>query len=106
MNGCHSWMCLFGEIFCVTEQKVQKTQVGKCANPSIAQRRRFLLHLAVALHSYGSSSSRTEYLIDRAADRLDVDTSIAVFPNLVLLSFNGEGSDLNRQTPHLVPCVM
>ena len=85
---------------------MQKSQLGPSAKPSIAQRRRFLLHLAVALHSYGSSSSRTEYLIGRAADRLDVDTSIAVFPNLVLLSFNGEGSDVNRQTPHLDPCVV
>jgi uncharacterized membrane protein YjjP (DUF1212 family) len=50
-------------------------------------RRRFLLRLAVALHSYGSSAARTEYLIDKAADRLEVETSIAVFPSLILLSF-------------------
>lgn len=54
---------------------------------SQGMRRRFLLRLAVALHSYGSSAARTEYLIDKAADRLEVETSIAVFPSLILLSF-------------------
>ncbi len=54
---------------------------------SQGMRRRFLLRLAVALHAYGSSAARTEYLIDKAADRLEVETSIAVFPSLILLSF-------------------
>lgn len=52
-------------------------------------RRRFLIRLAMALHSYGSSAARTEYLIDKAADTLDVKASISVFPSLILLSFPG-----------------
>jgi hypothetical protein len=52
-------------------------------------RRRFLIRLAMALHSYGSSAARTEYLIDKAADKLDIDASISVFPSLILISFPG-----------------
>lgn len=52
-------------------------------------RRRFLIRLAMALHSYGSSAARTEYLIDKAADKLDVKANISVFPSLILLSFPG-----------------
>lgn len=52
-------------------------------------RRRFLIRLAMALHSYGSSAARTEYLIDRAADKLEVKANISVFPSLILLSFPG-----------------
>ncbi|XP_024384416.1 uncharacterized protein C7D4.12c [Physcomitrium patens] len=52
-------------------------------------RRRFLIRLAIALHSYGSSASRTEYLIDKAADKLNVKANISVFPSLILLSFPG-----------------
>ena len=57
--------------------------------PNVPVRRRFILQLAVALHSYGSTASRTEFLIDKAAHRLDIETNIAVFPSLILLSFPG-----------------
>lgn len=56
------------------------------------QRRNFLTLLATALHAYGSSAARTEYLIEQAASTLGVDVAVAVFPTLVLLSF-GEGHD-------------
>ncbi|MCO5607898.1 hypothetical protein L7F22_062100 [Adiantum nelumboides] len=64
-------------------------------------RRRFLNRLAVALHSYGSSASRTEYLIERAAERLDVKLEIAVFPSLIFLSFLSE-NDESRNDLQLV----
>lgn len=64
-----------------------KGKARKNNNPKL--RRRFLIRLAIALHSYGSSASRTEYLLDKAADRLDVDLSISVFPSLILMSFPG-----------------
>lgn len=73
-----------------TEEDIIRKLQGKAggsASPGL--RRRFLIRLAVALHSYGSSASRTEYLIDRAADRLDVEANICVFPSLILLSFPG-----------------
>lgn len=57
-----------------------------------SQRRKFLTLLATALHAYGSSAALTEYLIEQAASCLGEETSIAVFPNLVLLSF-GEVPD-------------
>ena len=58
-------------------------------------RRRFIIRLATALHSYGSSASRTEYLIDKVADKLDVKANISVFPSLILLSFPGTLCNLN-----------
>lgn len=64
-----------------------KGKARKNNNPKL--RRRFLIRLAIALHSYGSSASRTEYLLDKAADRLDVDLNISVFPSLILMSFPG-----------------
>ncbi len=68
---------------CVAVRRLSGKHAG--GNPRL--KRSFLLKLAVALHSYGSSASRTEYLIDRAAECLNVETSIAVFPSLILLSF-------------------
>eukprot|EP00250_Pteridium_aquilinum_P003496 c13814_g1_i3 orf=235-1086(+) len=68
--------------------------------------RKFLYRLAVALHSYGSSASRTEYLIERAAERLDIRVEIAVFPSLILLSFVDEEDEsrccCNRNESHFV----
>lgn len=71
----------------LSEDEILRRLSGKHAGGNPRLKRSFLLKLAVALHSYGSSASRTEYLIDRAADRLNVETSIAVFPSLILLSF-------------------
>ncbi|KAI5064380.1 hypothetical protein GOP47_0021050 [Adiantum capillus-veneris] len=71
------------------------------ASFNVTLRRRFLYRLAVALHSYGSSASRTEYLIERAAERLDVKIEMAVFPSLILLSFLSE-DDESRNDVHLV----
>ncbi|KAJ7526929.1 hypothetical protein O6H91_16G027900 [Diphasiastrum complanatum] len=68
---------------------------------SVYLRRRFLLRLAVALHSYGSSASRTEYLIEKAANRLNIEVDIAVFPALILMSFpdvNHGRSGVNSNT--------
>ncbi|XP_024530260.1 uncharacterized UPF0442 protein C7D4.12c isoform X1 [Selaginella moellendorffii] len=70
-------------------------------NGSHELRRRFLFRLAIALHTYGSSASRTEHLIERAAERLHVDTNIAVFPTLILLSFNDIDDDLSSEI-HLI----
>ncbi|KAH7440511.1 hypothetical protein KP509_04G111000 [Ceratopteris richardii] len=64
-------------------------------------RRRFLYRLALALHSYGSSASRTEFLIERVAERLDIKVEISVFPALILLSFTNE-DDETRNDLHLL----
>jgi hypothetical protein len=50
-------------------------------------RRRFLRRLTLALVSYGSSATRTEYLIKNASKRLNVKTKIAVLNSLVILLF-------------------
>jgi hypothetical protein len=71
----------------LSENEILRRLSGKHAGGNPRLKRSFLLKLAIALHSYGSSASRTEYLIDRAAERLNVETSIAVFPSLILLSF-------------------
>ncbi|KAJ7539359.1 hypothetical protein O6H91_11G088800 [Diphasiastrum complanatum] len=63
--------------------------------------RKFLLRLAVALHSYGSSSSRTEYLVEKVADKLKMETNIAVFPSLILISFT-DTEDSARNEIHLI----
>lgn len=60
------------------------------------QVRKFIIRLATALHTYGSSAARTEYLIEKAAARLEVDVGIAVFPSLVLLSFGDGREDSTR----------
>lgn len=66
-------------------------------------RRRFLIRLAMALHSYGSSAARTEYLIDKAADKLDIKANISVFPSLILLSFPGvDLNDPNQKEIHML----
>ncbi|XP_073396382.1 uncharacterized protein [Physcomitrium patens] len=75
----------------IEDERVKQWNGASSWHQNIAIRRRFLLQHAVALHSYGSSSSRTEHLIDKAAPRLEVDASIAVFPSLILLSFPGIG---------------
>lgn len=54
---------------------------------------RFLLRMALALHAYGSIAPRTEFLVERLAERLGVDLHIAVFPALLLLSFNKTAGD-------------
>lgn len=65
--------------------------------------RRFLIRLAMALHSYGSSASRTEYLIDKAADKLNIKANISVFPSLILLSFPGvDLNDPNQKEIHML----
>lgn len=56
-------------------------------------RKKFLIRLTTALHSYGSSASRTEYLVEKASDRLNVEVSVAVFPSLILLSFDNENAE-------------
>ncbi|GJP29663.1 hypothetical protein CLOM_g19295 [Closterium sp. NIES-68] len=69
--------------------------------PSRVQR--FLMRLAVALHAYGSSAARTEFLIERAGRRLGVDANVAVFPDLILLSFNRvAGDDTAGQRAHML----
>lgn len=64
-------------------------------------RRKFLLRLAVALHSYGSSAPRTEYLVEKAAERLKVDVHIAVMPALIALAFPSTTDDDSQET-HLL----
>ncbi|KAH9533789.1 hypothetical protein CY35_18G070600 [Sphagnum magellanicum] len=89
----------------LTEDEIVRRLQGKAEARESSQgmRRRFLLRLAVALHSYGSSAARTEYLIDKAADRLEVETSIAVFPSLILLSFPSvDENDPTRKEIHLL----
>ncbi|KAL3692257.1 hypothetical protein R1sor_005908 [Riccia sorocarpa] len=71
----------------LTEQDIVRRLEGRRSHGSPGLRRRFLIRLATALHNYGSSASRTEYLIEKAANRLDVDVNIAVFPSLILLDF-------------------
>eukprot|EP00898_Chlorokybus_atmophyticus_P001231 jgi/Chlat1/2108/Chrsp17S02705 len=56
-------------------------------------RKRFLIRLAIALHSYGSSASRTEHLIESSGERLGIKLSISVFPTLILLSFAAHNGD-------------
>jgi uncharacterized membrane protein YjjP (DUF1212 family) len=57
----------------------------------------------MALHSYGSSAARTEYLIDKAADKLEVKANISVFPSLILLSFPGvDLNDPNQKEIHML----
>ncbi|CAI5989866.1 unnamed protein product [Closterium sp. NIES-64] len=64
---------------------------------------RFLMRLAVALHAYGSSAARTEFLIERAGRRLGVDVSVAVLPDLILLAFNRVvGDDTAGQRTHML----
>lgn len=89
----------------LTEDEIVRRLQGKAEARESSQgmRRRFLLRLAVALHAYGSSAARTEYLIDKAADRLEVETSIAVFPSLILLSFPSvDETDPTRKEIHLL----
>ncbi|CAM6124882.1 unnamed protein product [Calypogeia fissa] len=68
-------------------QKLLGKRNGGLGNAKL--HRRFIQRLAIALHSYGSSASRTEYLIEKAANRLDMDVNIAVFPSLIILTFPG-----------------
>eukprot|EP00249_Psilotum_nudum_P014056 c24640_g2_i1 orf=1307-2398(+) len=78
----------------LTEEDIVRRWQGKAEDHnSFNLHRRFLYRLAVALHSYGSSASRTEYLIEKAADRLHEKVNIAVFPSLILLSFPDTDSD-------------
>lgn len=87
----------------LTEEDILQHLQGKGQGQSnIRLRRRFIYRLAVALHSYGSSASRTEYLIERAAERLHVKVKIAVFPSLILLSF----SDNEDEWRELVGCLL
>lgn len=73
-----------------TEAEIISKLKAKPPRPiSPGLRRRFLIRLAMSLHSYGSSAARTEYLIDKAADKLDIKLNISVFPSLILLSFPG-----------------
>eukprot|EP00897_Mesotaenium_endlicherianum_P008150 jgi/Mesen1/7363/ME000381S06598 len=82
------------------EQKILERLRKKGGSPQL--RRKFLQRLAIALHTYGSSAPRTEYLIEKAADRIGVNTNIAVFPALILLSFISEDGDPERQETHLL----
>jgi hypothetical protein len=59
----------------LTEDEVVRRLSGKRnrgGRGNARLRRRFLVKLAIALHSYGGSASRTEYLIEKAGNRLDV----------------------------------
>ncbi|KAL2628513.1 hypothetical protein R1flu_013199 [Riccia fluitans] len=71
----------------LTEHEIVRRLEGGRGRGSPGLRRRFIVRLATALHSYGSSASRTEYLIEKAANRIDVEVNIAVFPSLILLDF-------------------
>lgn len=71
--------------------------------PDIARKKKFLMRLAMVLHSYGSSATRTEFLVELAAKRLEVDVHIAVFPSVILIAFNQhQGNDLGGQEMHLL----
>lgn len=65
-------------------------------------KRKFLLRLAIALHTYGSSAPRTEFLIEKAADRIGINTSISVFPSLILIAFKSDDLDPGKQETHLL----
>ncbi|KAG6556858.1 hypothetical protein Mapa_001805 [Marchantia paleacea] len=78
----------------LTEEEIVRRLHGRSqgrGTPNL--RRRFLIRLATALHNYGSSASRTEYLIEKAANRLEVDVNIAVFPSLILMAFPGDDNN-------------
>lgn len=64
-------------------------------------RRRFLRRLTLALVSYGSSATRTEYLIKNASKRLNVKTKIAVLNSLVILLFP-DRRDASKEEIHLM----
>lgn len=87
-----------------TEAEIISKLGARPARPiSPGLRRRFLIRLAMTLHSYGSSAARTEYLIDKAADKLDIKANISVFPSLILLSFLGvDLNDPHRQEIHML----
>lgn len=95
--------CISRQNTAVNEQDILKLLQSKDSEEAsnYSLRRRFLYRLAVALHSYGSSASRTEYLIERAAERLDVKVKIAVFPSLILLSFS-DHNDESRNESNLI----
>ena len=63
------------------------------ANGKLPREHRFILRMALALHTYGSIAPRTEFLIEQLGDRLGVDLHIAVFPSLLMLSFNKMSGD-------------
>ena len=63
------------------------------ASGKLPRERRFILRMALALHTYGSIAPRTEYLIEKLGDRLGVDLHIAVFPSIIMLSFNRLSGD-------------
>eukprot|EP00850_Spirogloea_muscicola_P012067 SM000077S21541 [mRNA] locus=s77:41844:44466:- [translate_table: standard] len=72
---------------------------------STALRRKFLLRLAIALHSYGSSAPRTEFLVEKAADRIGISTNVAVFPTLILIAFIPDDGIPAQQETHLLSVV-
>eukprot|EP00271_Cylindrocystis_brebissonii_P011256 TRINITY_DN282_c0_g1_i1.p1 TRINITY_DN282_c0_g1~~TRINITY_DN282_c0_g1_i1.p1 ORF type:complete len:532 (+),score=88.45 TRINITY_DN282_c0_g1_i1:203-1798(+) len=76
-------------------EKLKRRQ-GPPENP-----RRFLLRLAVALHSYGSSAPRTEELIEHVGERIGVDVHISVFPSLITMAFPLE-KGYEKQETHLM----
>ena len=67
------------------------------------QKRRFLLHLVVSLHSYGDTTHRTEYLIAAVAEKLGVRADIGAFPNFVLVSFIAPDGDPTKSELHHLP---
>jgi hypothetical protein len=48
---------------------------------------KFLRNVTVALLSYGSSAPRTEYLVEKAAECLNVKINISVFSSTTILIF-------------------
>ncbi|KAL3699744.1 hypothetical protein R1sor_017766 [Riccia sorocarpa] len=62
------------------------------------RKRQFLRRLAIALVSYGSSSSRTEYLISQVGERLNVKLDIGVFCTAIFLVFPGSGDPTRDET--------
>ncbi|GAQ88884.1 DUF1212 domain containing protein [Klebsormidium nitens] len=73
---------------------------SKEANPAL--KKKFLKRLAIALHAYGNSSTRTEYLVEKASRQLNVAASVAVFPTVILLSFQSDDRDPAKPETHLL----
>eukprot|EP00047_Mylnosiga_fluctuans_P010761 m.17802 g.17802 ORF g.17802 m.17802 type:complete len:497 (-) comp3276_c0_seq2:334-1824(-) len=66
-------------------------------------KKRFLLNLAVALHSYGDTTHRTEYLLGAVADSLGIKADVGAFPNFILVSFLSKDSDPAKSELHHLP---
>ena len=68
-----------------------------------SMKRRFLLHLVVALHSYGNTTHRTEFLVTEVAAALNIRVDVGAFPNFCLVSFIASDGDPTKSELHHLP---